>query len=125
MSVSIALLLAAFQASTTPATGLGLGAFMQACVASGGDLGWFGPGITGSSPLRGVYIGDAPARVTVSFFNEDGSGSSDIRWFNSATPSVEVRQPASIPESYTIVSKRVRYGVSGTRGATAVCTRIR
>jgi hypothetical protein len=124
MPFSSALLAAALQVSNPPATGLSLGAFMEACVASGGDLGWFGPSITGSSPLRGVYIGDAPARVTVSFFNEDGSGSSDIRWFNSANPPVEVRQPASIPESYTIVSRRVRYGVSGTRAATAVCTRV-
>jgi len=107
-----------------PVTALPLRDFMAACVQSGGNLGWFPVVSTGESTLQGVYLttDGAAKQVTISFFNEDGSGFGKVRWFNSAN--TEVIQGTGIPESFTILSKRVRYGVSSTRTPTAVCTRV-
>jgi hypothetical protein len=104
-------------------TGLTQAQFMSGCLASGGDLGWFSA-VVGSSPPRGVYWHEsATARVTVSFYNEKMLGAAEVRWFNSKGQ--EVVQPMSIPESLTVVSNRVRYGVNSTNTPTVICTRIR
>lgn len=125
MGISIAIAIASSQtfapATPSPATSLSLGDFMRACVSSGGDLGWFPAVAVGTSASRSVYTSSTSARVTVSFHNEDGLGSAEVRYFIGTT---ENQQPMSIPESLTVVSGRVRYGVSSTRSPTAVCTRV-
>ncbi|TFI59682.1 hypothetical protein E2493_03435 [Sphingomonas parva] len=103
--------------------------FMAACVTSGGDLGWVGPNPGPGEPaLRSVYLHDTQKNhVTVSFYNETGVGSGRVvfLWPTASNANREVTQSTSVPESVTVYSTRVRYGVIGTTVPTAVCTRVR